>query len=134
MYQEGVELLPLDMPGTKNIVCPFCKNANKNKMYKGMRTKLAHTVWSIHCGECGGSGPRCARIDEALERFADPQRNLQKQVLLLQEAQDRHRSIESDLRNKLGDSLDTVLWAKRMARCISRLSELDTDNDQHFDD
>ena len=53
MYQEGVELVPLDAPKVKNIVCPFCKNADKQKMYKGMRKILINTVWAVHCGECG---------------------------------------------------------------------------------
>lgn len=126
MYQEGIELVPLDVPKIPNIVCPFCKNANQRKMFKGMRKILINTVWVVHCGECGSSGPRCSTLEEAIERFKCPHQALQKAVWDKSDAERTCREEMGDLRTRLSNDIEAAQWGKRLARCLRKLDGLDT--------
>ena len=137
MYQEGVELVPLGTSVIKNIVCPFCKNADKRKMFKGMRKILINVVWAIHCSECGGAGPRCATLEEAMEKFANPHRTLQNAVNARNDAERKCMEDMNDLRFRLSNDIEAAKWGKRLARCIRELDGLDTAStttDVVFDD
>ena len=117
MYQEGIELVPLDAPKAKNIVCPFCKNADKRKMFKGMRKILINVVWAIHCSECGGAGPRCATLEEAMEKFAEAGRKRpQPEVYLRADATVPYRYVMETLADASKGGLSKIAFVSEPAR------------------